>query len=356
MDWEYEAQNKLPRDVYDFIAGGSGDEVTLSCNRDALSKLKIVNRVLQNIDDVEIHSKKLDLFCKNKDFSSPLIIAPTAHHQMVHPSGELATSKAALSCKIPYIQSTMSDISIAALRQAGCPPDMLQLYIFKDRSITQELICAAKEAGVTSIVLTVDVPEMGIRYRDRKNNFSVDRFLFGTNRYKDSTQMSSSSTSHEADFANKTIESKLSWKDIDWLRNQSKLPIILKGVLHKEDALQAKNNGIDGLYLSNHGGRQLDGSISAALVIEEIRKVIGYDFPLIVDGGFSSGSDIVKAIALGADGVAIGRPLLWALAVNGQQGVVTLLNQYLTELMLTMKLCGCKNLEEIRAKNILKWT
>ncbi|KTD50474.1 FMN-dependent dehydrogenase [Legionella quinlivanii] len=338
-DFEKEARHKLTQPIYDFIAGGAGDEYTMNRNVEAFRQIQLVPQIFRSSSHTDT---SISLF--NHQLSHPFMVAPSAFHSCVHPEGEIATVRAVNQMGIAMVLSTMSSTSLEAVAKEATCPLWFQLYIFKDRSITQQLIQRAVAAGYTALVLTVDVPIMGNRERDQRNRFKWQAPFT-------STQAITSAFLTESDVKQTTdalFASDLSWDDIEWLKAQTDLPIILKGIMHEKDAEIAINLDIAALVISNHGGRQLDYMPSTMEVLPPIAKQVAGKIPLLIDGGFRRGIDVFKAIALGADCILLGRSVLWALAVNGTEGLKNLFDLYSKELSETMIFCGCKTINDIK--------
>ncbi|WP_431686423.1 alpha-hydroxy acid oxidase [Hahella sp. NBU794] len=355
-DWEELAKRRLAPEIYDFIAGGAGLERSLQENIRTLERVKLISRVLRGVSDVDTSAPRLSPLQSARTPATPLIIAPSAHHQLAHPDGERATLAAANQCGAPLIVSTMSDTPLETLCKHSAEPVMFQLYLYKNRGRNRDIIQQAQDAGCSALVLTVDVPRMGARLRDRRNSFDVKRYQKRTDQFDEplSSEPPVPGQSGVAAFVAEQLEPALSWADVDWVKNQTRMPLILKGVLHPQDAEIALKHDVDALYLSNHGGRQLDHHVSAIDMLPYIRQRVGESMPLIVDGGVRSGADILKALALGADAVGVGRPVLWGLAAAGAQGVAAVLRQLIDDLTLSMHLCGCASLADISQEII--WT
>ncbi|WLQ11605.1 alpha-hydroxy acid oxidase [Hahella aquimaris] len=355
-DWEELAKRRLAPEVYDFIAGGAGRERSLQENISALERVKLISRVLRGISEVDTSAPRLSPLQSARPPATPLIVAPSAHHQLAHPEGELATLAAANQCGAPLIISTMSDTPLESLCKHSAEPVMFQLYLYKDRGRNRDMIQQAQDTGCSALVLTVDVPRMGARLRDRRNGFDVKRYQSRADKLGEPPYMQAPipGQSGVAAFVAEQLEPALSWDDVDWVKNQTRMPLILKGVLHPQDAEIALEHDVDALYLSNHGGRQLDHHVSAIDMLPHIRRRVGATMPLIVDGGVRSGADILKALALGADAVGVGRPVLWGLAAAGVHGVAAVLRQLIDDLTLSMHICGCATLADISQEII--WT
>ncbi|MCB1113102.1 MAG: alpha-hydroxy-acid oxidizing protein [Chlamydiia bacterium] len=344
--YEQEAKKRLPKMIYDFYAGGAEDELAIKSNRESFYKYKLCGRVLAGVSTVDT---SLSLFGKKMSF--PLIIAPTGLQRMAHPDGELATAYAAEQFQIPMIVSSGSNFSLEKIKETTEQPLWFQLYIFKDRDFSRSLVQRAEKAGYDAIVLTVDMTIPAKRERDIFNSFSIPEGIVYKNFEGtgfDTIKTAEGDHSALSSLISNALEDCLSWEDITWLKSVTTLPILLKGILRSEDAQQAIQYGVDGIIVSNHGGRQLDSAPATIDVLEEIVIAVDGRIPVIIDGGFRRGSDILKAIALGADAVMVGRPVLWGLAVNGSQGVKEILGILRDEFETSMKQCGYRNLVDVK--------
>jgi 4-hydroxymandelate oxidase len=285
---------------------------------------------------------------------SPVLIAPTAFHRLAHPDGELATARAAAACGAPFILSTLSTTrveDVMAATAAAPGPVWFQLYVYKDRAATAELVARVEAAGVQALVLTVDAPRLGRRERDVRNRFALPpglriENLHGTRERAVPPPLADSGLA--AYFA-QLIDPALSWKDLSWLRSITRLPVILKSLVRADDAVRAVEHGASAMVVSNHGGRQLDTAPATIEVLPRIAEAVDGRAEILLDGGIRRGTDIVKALALGARAVLIGRPILWGLAVGGQAGVEAVLATLRRELELAMMLCGAPSLAELTA-------
>lgn len=335
--------------IFDFISGGSGSEWGVANNLDAFQHYQIVPRVLQKSGTIDTSAVLL-----GKKLPSPIIIAPCAFHKLVCADGELATARAAAKSDTIFTLSTMSTCSIEEVSTASSADKWFQLYVFKDREITTELVRRAESAGYKALVVTVDVPAMGMRLRDIRNQFSLPPGIEAVNFKKFGLSSISEKTdgSKVKEHTDQQFDADLGWDSIDWLRSITKLPIILKGILNPEDASEAVKHKIAAIVVSNHGGRQIDSIISPLDALPEIVKAVDNKIPLIVDGGVRTGEDVFKAIALGASAVMIARPVLWALSIGGQAELEALFERLQSELTLTMKLAGCNNLQVIKDRGL----
>jgi 4-hydroxymandelate oxidase len=326
-DFEAPARERLPADVYDYIAGGAGDEWTLHQNRAAFDRWILRPRMLRGIPyeavDVSTH-----LF--GTPLSMPVLIAPWAYQSGCHPDGERATARAAERAGTVMVVSTTTEAFLEEVAAASTGPKWWQLYVFTDRGVTGEVLRRAKAAGFGAIVLTVDFQDNGLRHRDTRSGFVMPIGL------------STSELQYDA---------AISWDDLPWIREQAPgLPLLLKGILTAEDAALAVEAGVDGIVVSNHGGRQLDGVAAGITALPEVVEAVAGRMPVLMDGGVRRGTDIVKALALGATAVLVGRPTAWGLAVNGEQGVVDVLEILRVELINAMLLCGNRSLSDITAE------
>lgn len=336
------AKDVLPRGVFDFIDGGAGDESTLDRNGAALSSLSLTGKMLRGNVEVNTHSRVFE-----QDLTLPIAIAPMAYHGMVDQDAELATARAAANTGIPLIVSTMSTVSFEMMRGTGAKL-WFQLYVMEDQRLTYTMIDEAVNSGCQVLVLTIDVPVFGRRLRDERNNFRPAAHFTQGNKVRQAGARLFGDTIYnidEAAFVGKMFKSNLTWEDIQAICQYSPIPVVLKGIMCADDATKAKQYGAAGVIVSNHGGRQFDSHPASMSVLPSVRKALGNDCNVAVDGGFKSASDIVKGIASGADLVLLGRTILYALAVGGE----TLLTSYLTdlnnEIISSMKLLGLKSLQ-----------
>lgn len=349
-DFEKLASEKIDRNAWDYYSSGANDEITLRGNCSAFEKIFLKYRVL-----VDVSKRDLSTEILGNKISMPLIIAPTAFHKMAHHDGEVATVKAAGRSDTIMILSTLSNSSIEEVASAAAGPVWFQLYVFKDREVTKDLIKRAENAGVNALVLTVDAPLLGQRENDIRNKFDLPPGLEVKNLVNASKEnLIAGKDSGLAAYVKENLDASLNWKDIDWIRSVTGLPLILKGISCKEDALLAVSHGSDGIVVSNHGGRQLDTCRATIDVLPEVADAVQGKTEILLDGGIRRGTDILKALALGAKAVLTGRPVLWGLSFNGEDGVVQILNILRNELDLAMALCGCRDLSVINKDLIVK--
>ena len=321
-DYEPAARAVLPDDVYQYFAGGAGDEWTLAQNRSAFDRWYLRPRFLRGSGSPDASSTVL-----GQSVSMPVIVAPWAFQWMAHPDGEFATARAAGAAGAIIVVSSTAMDHLEEIASTGDGPKWWQLYVFTDHGVTAEMLNRVAAAGFGAVCLTVDFQAVGLRHRDTRSGFVLP---IGPK---------------SADLA---FDPSVSWDDLGWIREQAPgLPLLLKGILTGEDALLAIEAGVDGIVVSNHGGRQLDGAPSALTVLPEIVSAVDGRVPVLMDGGIRRGTDIVKGLALGAMAVMVGRPVAWGLAAAGEEGVAGVLAILRDELVNAMALCGCRTVEEI---------
>lgn len=339
-DYRRYAQQHLDASTWAYIDGGSADEITTQRNLSVYSHIQLLNRVL-----VDVSQGSTETGLLGQTLAHPIMIAPVAFHKLVHPEGELASAMAAAAQQAVFTLSTYSSISIEQLASQVQGQHWFQLYFQQPRDVNLDLIRRAENARFKAIVLTVDAPINGLRNREQRAGFSLPKELQAANLTPYQLQQPSVEPGESNVFQGFMAQAP-TWEDIAWLRQHTKLPIILKGIMHPLDALKAKEMGIDALVISNHSGRSLDTLPNPIEVLASVRSAVG-EMPLIVDSGIRRGSDIVKAHALGANAVMIGRPVLYALATAGALGVAHCLRLLRDELELSMALCGYDKLSDI---------
>ncbi len=364
-DYRREARRRLPRGVFDYIDGGAEDEHTLARNSTAYADYEFVPRVLRDMSSIDTATS---LF--GSEISMPLICAPTGFTRIAQSQGELAVARAAERAGIPWSLSTMGTRSIEDVAAVSSGPKWFQVYTWRDRSMVADLLRRAADAGYRAVWLTVDTAVLGRRERDVRRGMTLPPKL-GPGTLIDGvlhpawtwdflrnepitfanvagydTEDGSSAVSL-AEHMHRQFDDALSWDDVDWLRSVWDGPIILKGIQSVADAKQAVACGVDGIGLSNHGGRQLDYAPAPIALVEPVRQEVGDQATIICDGGARRGSDVVKAIALGADAVSIGRPYLYALGAAGERGVDQLLEFFRDGIERTMALAGRTSIRDI---------
>jgi 4-hydroxymandelate oxidase len=344
FDFERLAESRLRRDVYDYYAGGAFDEVALRASRAAYERIPLYFHALVGVAERNTATTVL-----GETISMPVLIAPTAFHRLAHADGELATARAAGKAGTLMIVSTLSNTAVEDIAAAATGPLWFQLYIYKDRSATRDLVARVEAAGCRAIVLTVDAPILGPRERDVRNRFALPPHLSVENLVAagQGTVAGQESGSGLATYINTFIDPSISWRDVEWLRSITKLPVIIKGIVRADDARRAVEAGARGIVVSNHGGRQLDALPATIDALPYVAEAVNNRVDVYVDGGIRRGLDVVKAIARGARAVLIGRPVLWGLAADGEQGVSRVLEMLQREIDSTMGLCGCPSVDSI---------
>jgi lactate 2-monooxygenase len=338
--------------IADYVGAGAGSEETIRANREAFRRHKIVPRMLRDVSARDLSTSVL-----GTAMPAPLLLAPIGVQHGVHEEGELATARAAAGLGVPMITSTASHFSLEEIAAAGGPaaPRWFQLYWPNDPELARSFVERAERAGYGAIVLTVDTFIPGWKPRDLQQAWLP--FLEGRgvgNYFQDPIFRARLEKTPEEDpgmatgqFLAVQANPTLSWNDLGTLREMTSLPILVKGIQHVDDAREAVARGIDGIVVSNHGGRQVDGAIASLDALGPIAEAVGDELAVLFDSGVRSGADTLKALALGADAVCLGRPYLWGLALDGQAGVETVLKMVLAEFDLTMALCGLTRAEEI---------
>jgi 4-hydroxymandelate oxidase len=322
-DYEPLARERLPHDVYDYFAGGAGDEWTLRENRRAWTRWTLRPRYLVGVAERDASTEVL-----GTRISFPVLVAPWAYQRLAHPDGELATARAARRSGTIMVVSSTTIEFVEDVAAASDGPKWFQLYVFTDRGATAELLRRVVASGFEAVCVTVDFPENGLRHRDTRNRFVMPVGLPG---------------------GDLVYDPGLSWRDLAWIRERAPLPLLVKGILTAEDASLAVEAGVDGIVVSNHGGRQLDGVAAGATALPEVLEAVDGRIPVLVDGGVRRGTDVLKALALGAKAVLVGRPCVWGLAVGGEDGVHDVLELLRVELDNAMALTGCRGVEDISA-------
>ncbi|MFE2042281.1 alpha-hydroxy acid oxidase [Streptomyces sp. NPDC059477] len=336
-DVERIAAAVLPREVWDFLAGGSGRERSLAANRAAFDQVFVRPRVLTDVSGCAPDATLL-----GRAVRMPVAVGPVAYHRLVHPDGELATARAAKAAGVPFTVATLSSVPVEEVTAVGGAV-WFQLYWLRDTGRTLELVRRAEDAGCEAIVLTVDVPWMGRRLRDVRNGFALppDVFAVHLGDGPSAAHRGGAGASAVAAHTAELFSRSLSWADVERLRAHTRLPVVLKGVLDPEDARRAVAYGVDALVVSNHGGRQLDGALTGVAALPAVREAVGGACEVLVDGGVRGGTDVLKALALGASGVLVGRAAMWGLAGGGEDGVRQVLSLLAAELTDALGLAGC---------------
>ncbi|RDW21320.1 alpha-hydroxy-acid oxidizing enzyme [Oceanobacillus arenosus] len=354
-DLENEAQKLLDENVFGYAQSGAGIEETLRSNREAFSNWKIVPRVMEDVSTVSLHTT-----INEQAIPAPILLAPVGMQGIVHPDGELASAAASAKYEVPFIASTVSSYTLEEIAEAnGNGKRWFQLYYPNNVDVAKSFVKRAEIAGYEAIVITVDMPLIGNRERDRSNKYSP--FLLGAgkaNYTADPAFQEYLTAKPGADALEEMLQTfyrpGLNWDDIKPIRDAVDLPIYLKGILHPDDAEQAVKHGIDGIVVSNHGGRQLDGCIATLDALPLIKERVKDKLPILLDSGVRSGPDIFKALALGADAILLGRPFLYGLTIAGQSGVEQVIQNVLHDLKTTMGLSGITSIQQINMDAIQK--
>ncbi len=341
-DLERLAERVVDDPAWQYLMGGSDDEITLGENRRAFERLRFRPRVLRDVSTIDTKTVVL-----GQELAMPVLVAPMAYHRLYHPEGEPAVARATARAGGLFVASTMASTPLEEV-PSQCPR-WFQVYVYRDREITRDLVLRAKAAGFSALVLTVDAPRLGKREREARIGFGLPAGIRAANFAVDQSdlRLKEAGTSSIAHHASKAFDATLGWESVAWLAELSQLPVIVKGILTEEDARLAVDAGAKGIIVSNHGGRQLDGSPATIDCVEEVAKAASGRVEVLMDGGVRRGSDIVKALALGARAVLVGRPFLHGLAVGGDEGVLRVFDLLKDELETTMALLGRTTLAEI---------
>jgi len=344
--FEYErlAKARMAPMAFDYYASGAMDEITLKANHRAYDDIFLRYRVLAGVGTRDTSTTVL-----GHKITLPVLVAPIAFHRLAHPLGELATAQGAAAAGIIYVLSTLSSTCIEDVAKVCTGPRWFQLYVYKDRGVTQSLVQRAEAAGFTALELTVDVPVHGQREADVRNQFHLPEGLTAANLIAPEFGKVPEVGGHSglAAYVAQLLDDNLTWRDLEWLRSITKLPVLVKGVSRSDDAKHAIESGAAGIIVSNHGGRQLDTARPTIRALPEVVEAVAGRVEVLVDGGIRRGTDVLKALALGARAVQVGRPVLWGLAVDGEAGVRHVLELLRTEFDLALALCGCRNVAEI---------
>ena len=354
-DLQAAAKEKIPHENFEYIRGGASQEQTMRNNRIAFENYSFIPQLLNDTTAIDTNITLFD-----KTYTKPFIFAPVGMNKLEHPDGELAVVRAASKLGIPYSLSTVSSYSLEEVADAApLHTKFFQLYWSADEEISFSMISRAEAAGYRAIILTIDTTISGWRAGDKKINFSPISNGYAKGNYVNDPifQMHLSSGRYEnyIDGIFKNINTPhLTWSHIEKIKNHTKLPVLLKGILHPKDAFKALECGVDGIIVSNHGGRQLDGVIGSLDALPEIVKVINGKIPVLFDSGVYSGVDAFKALALGADLVCIGRPYVYGLAIAGEHGVEQVMTNLCDEFVTTMKLAGLSSIDELKKVELVK--
>jgi lactate 2-monooxygenase len=350
-EWEARAAEKLDSGPFDYIAGGAGSEATMRANLGAFERRRLRPRMLTGNREREIFVDVLGTHSP-----APFLLAPIGVLSIAHAEGELAVARAAAATGVPMVLSSAASHSLEEVAEAmGEAPRWFQLYWVNDREVAVSLVRRAEAAGYTALVVTLDTLTLGWRPRDLRNAYLP--FVTGegcAQFFSDPVFRSRLDRPPEEDILAAAVAMLatfpnlgLTWDDLAWLRGETRLPLLVKGVLTGEDAVRARDCGVDGIVVSNHGGRQVDGAVAALDALVEVRDALGPEPVVLMDGGIRRGADVLKALALGADAVLLGRPYAYALAVGGQEGVEAVIRHLIADTDLTLALVGGKRAREL---------
>ncbi len=344
FDYEAVARERLGQDAYDYYASGATDEITLRENRTAFDRIRLLPRVL-----VDVSHRDLSTTVLGEAVSMPVLVAPTAFQRLAHPEGEMATARAAARFRTLMVLSGLSNTTLEDVAHAADGPKWFQLYVYRDRELTRALAQRAEAAGYKALCVTVDAPALGRRERDMRNRFALPDNLVIANVLdalgKEMTEGQAQSSL--AVYFRRLLDQSLTWETITWLRSVTSLPIVIKGIHHPDDARLAVEHGADAIVVSNHGARQLDSVPAAIDMLPAIVNAVHGGLEVYMDGGVRRGTDVVKALALGARAVLVGRPILWGLAAAGEEGAARVLELLRAEVDLAMALCGARRPADI---------
>ena len=341
------ARARLTDHAYAYVAGGSGDEHTLRWNVDAWSRIRLAPRFLVDVGTIDTTLQLL-----GHDLAAPILLAPTAAHRLFHPEGELETVRGAAAAQTLYVQSTLATVGVSEVGAAATGPWWFQLYVQRDRGFTRDLLARAEDAGASALVLTVDLPVLGARDTDRRNSFGLPPGLVYENLV--GLDAVADELPPERRVYNPHLDPTVTWADLDWVRSVARVPLLIKGLLRPDDAGRAVDHGVDGVVVSNHGARNLDTVPATADALPRVVEAVGGRVPVLVDGGIRRGTDVAKALMLGATAVLVGRPYVRGLAVHGAAGVTLVVDLLRTELEMAMALLGAPTLADLT--DDLIWT
>ncbi len=340
-DFEEVAHKRMTHMAWEYVNSAAADQITLRWNREALDKIRLNPRVLRDVSKVDTAVKVL-----GQDWPFPVMLAPTALHKLAHPEGELATAKGAGAAGVTMGLSTMSSTTLEDVAKAATQPLWFQLYVQRDRGFTESLVARAVASGYKALVVTVDTPVDGARNRQERAKFHLPPEMELANLRGLKRKFGEKLDTERKVFAN-ILPDRLTWKDIEWLQSVSKVPVLLKGILNADDADIAARSGVAGIVVSNHGARNLDTVPATIDALPRVTDKVAGRIPVLMDGGVRRGTDVLKALALGANAVLIGRPIFYGLATGGADGVTKVLNILRHEFEMAMALCGVDRIEKV---------
>jgi 4-hydroxymandelate oxidase len=343
FDYEAEARERMAPTAWEYVSGAAADEITLRWNREAFDRLALAPKVLVDVSKLDTRVTLL-----GHELPFPILLAPCGFQRLVHPEGEEGVARGAGAAGALLVMSSAATTAVEDIAKAASGPLWFQLYVQRDRGFTQELVARAVAAGAQALVLTVDTPVIGARNREARSGFSLPPGMELPNLKgsygKDNT------TPHRSlgdGIYSEALDPTLTWKDLDWLLKVAQAPVVLKGILAPGDGERAAGAGVAGIIVSNHGGRNLDTAAATLEVLPQVVKRVGEQLPVLVDGGIRRGTDVLKALALGARAVLIGRPYLYGLGVAGAEGVTRVVKLLRQEFEMAMALAGRTRLREI---------
>ncbi len=343
-DFEAMARERMSHMAYEYISAGAGDEVTLGWNRESFNRIRLRPKVLVDVSSIDL---RVTLF--NQEMPFPIVLAPTAYQRIVHTEGELATARGASAVGATFVVSTMATTSVEDIAQVSSAPLWFQLYVQPDRGFTKSLIQRAEDAGCRALCVTVDTPVLGMRNREMRAQFQLPP---GIERPHLTGMKTTAPTTHrpsEGQIYSLLFDPKFVWKDLEWMLQFARVPVILKGVINPDDAEIAVKSGVSAIIVSNHGARNLDTGPATIDALPEVAERVAGRLPILMDGGIRRGTDILKAIALGANSVLIGRPYLFGLGAAGAEGVTRVINILRRELEIAMALTGNTSIANINS-------
>jgi 4-hydroxymandelate oxidase len=342
-DFAAAAQQRMSKMIFEYVDSGAGDEHTMRWNREHWNQIKLKPRVLTDVSEL-----RLDTSFLGQRFQLPILLAPAAYHRLYHPDGELATIAGANAGGCSLVLASFATQPVEEIAKLATGPLWFQLYVQPDREFTRSLVQRVEAAGCAALCVTADTPILGIRTREMRSSFSLPDDVALPNMI--GSAKDELSRSHLPEFGSiysRRLDPRLTWKDISWFRSITKLPVLLKGILNPDDARRAVDSGASGIIISNHGGRNLDTLPATAEALPRVIDVVAGRIPVLADGGIRRGTDVLKALALGARAVMMGRPYIYGLAVAGAAGVERVVQILKTELMMAMALAGVRSIEEI---------
>lgn len=340
-DFERAARQVLTPMAWDYVAGGAADEISLRWNSEAFQRLRLRPRALVDVSHLDTRVTLL-----GREHASPILLAPVAYQQLFHPEGELAAVRGAAKAESTFIISTsatksMEDVAAASPATAR----WFQLYVQRDRGLTRELVQRAERSGCEALVLTIDSPLLGPRYRELRSHFALPPGI--TRAHQTGVAATGSHRPSETNIYSAILDPAITWKDVDWLRSLTRLPVLVKGVLNPDDGDRAAAIGVAGVIVSNHGGRNLDTVPASIDALPDVVARVAGRCPVLVDGGIRRGTDVVKALALGATAVLVGRPYVYGLAMQGADGVARVVTILRREFEMAMALAGRASIREL---------